>query len=115
MDEQWPIDSHANEKDNEAAFQVRGKPITMNHDCVPTGKFVGRPCSDVHAHLDITQPDLGSAMTITVNRLVSDGWESEGTIRFGFVFLHRNGTRRLLILTQRDPLDTGAQTFSPFK
>jgi hypothetical protein len=59
--------------------------------------------------------DLGSAMTTTVNRLVSEGWEPESTVRFGFVFLHRNGTRQLLILTERDPLDTRAQTFSPFK
>jgi hypothetical protein len=34
---------------------------------------------------------------------------------FGFVFINRNGIRRLLILTERDPLDTRPQTFSPFK
>jgi hypothetical protein len=59
--------------------------------------------------------DLRSAMTSTINRLVSDGWMLEGTVKFGFVFLNRDGIRRLLILTERDPLDRRAQSFSPFK
>jgi hypothetical protein len=59
--------------------------------------------------------DLRSAMTSTINRLVSDGWTLESTVKFGFVFLNRNGTRRLLILTERDPLDRRSQAFSPFK
>jgi hypothetical protein len=59
--------------------------------------------------------ELRNAMTCAINRLVSEGWALEGTVKFGFVFLNRNGTRRLLILSERDPRDTRAQTFSPFK
>jgi hypothetical protein len=59
--------------------------------------------------------DLRSAMATTIDRLVSESWELEGNIRFGFVFLNRNGTRRLLILSERDPYDLRPQTFSPFK
>jgi hypothetical protein len=54
-------------------------------------------------------------MTATLQRLTQEGWRSEGDTRFGFVFLNRNGTRRLLILTERDPHDSTSQTFSPFK
>lgn len=59
--------------------------------------------------------DLLSAMTATIDRLVGDGWKLESTVKFGFVFLNRNGIRRLLILTERDPLDRRPQAFSPFK
>jgi hypothetical protein len=59
--------------------------------------------------------DLRSAMTAAIDRLTSEGWIAEGTSKFGFVFLNRNGTRRLLILTERDPFDVTPQTFSPFK
>ena len=59
--------------------------------------------------------DLRKAMTTIIDRLVSEGWEFEGTVRFGFVFLSRNGVRRLLILTERDPQDSRPQAFSPFK
>jgi hypothetical protein len=59
--------------------------------------------------------DLRNAMTTTIDRRLSEGWEAEGTSEFGFVFLSRNGSRRLLILTERDPLDTRPQTFTPFK
>jgi hypothetical protein len=59
--------------------------------------------------------NLGSAMNTTINRLVGDGWKLENTVKFGFVFLNRNGIRRLLMLTERDPLDRGSQAFSPFK
>jgi hypothetical protein len=59
--------------------------------------------------------DLRSAMTGTINRLVGEGWKLENTVKFGFVFLNRNGIRRLLILTERDPLDRRSQAFSPFK
>jgi hypothetical protein len=58
--------------------------------------------------------DLRSAMTTTIERLSSDGWQPEGTPEFGFVFLKRDGIRRLLILTERDPLDTRPQAFSPW-
>jgi hypothetical protein len=83
--------------------------------------------------------DLRSAMTTTIDRLTQKGWIAEGTptktagavlnrreqarraraidgpCNYGFVFLNRNGTRRLLILTERDPFDATPQTFSPFK
>jgi hypothetical protein len=59
--------------------------------------------------------DLSNAMTTTIDRLVSEGWELEGTVRFGFVFLNREGVRRLLILTERDPYEKRPQAFSPFK
>lgn len=59
--------------------------------------------------------DLRNAMIATIDRLTKEGWQSEGAPRFGFVFLNRSGIRRLLILTERDPLDTRPQTFSPFK
>jgi hypothetical protein len=53
-------------------------------------------------------------MTTAIDRLVCEGWELEGTIRFGFVFLNRRGVRQLLNLTERDPYDLGPQSFSPF-
>jgi hypothetical protein len=59
--------------------------------------------------------DLGSAMTAALQRLTEEGWQAESAPRFGFVFLNRNGTRRLLILTERDPYDLRPQSFSPFK
>jgi hypothetical protein len=59
--------------------------------------------------------DLRGAMTSTIARLSSQGWEAENVPEYGFVFLNRNGTRRLLILTERDPYDATPQTFSPFK
>jgi hypothetical protein len=59
--------------------------------------------------------DLRSAITTAIDRLNKEGWEPEGKSDFGFVFLDRNGIRRLLILTERDPYDARSQTFSPFK
>jgi hypothetical protein len=59
--------------------------------------------------------DLRSAINTVIDRLACDGWKPESAARFGFVFLSRNGARRLLILTERNPFDTGPQTFSPFK
>ncbi|HEY0799493.1 MAG TPA: hypothetical protein VGD54_01515 [Steroidobacteraceae bacterium] len=58
--------------------------------------------------------DLATAMTATIMRLASEGWQSEGSHEFGFVFLRREGERRLLILTERDPHDRRPQSFSPF-
>jgi hypothetical protein len=58
--------------------------------------------------------DLRSAITNTIDRLAQEGWQLEGTYEYGFVFLNRNGIRRLLILTERDPYDTRPQSFSPF-
>jgi hypothetical protein len=54
-------------------------------------------------------------MATTIARLLSEGWEAEDAPEYGFVFLNRNGDRRLLILTERDPFDATPQTFSPFK
>src|SRR5579863_7266506 len=59
--------------------------------------------------------DLRSAMNATIERLASEGWEFGKTAKFGFFFLNRNGIRRLLILTGRDPRDNRPQSFSPFK
>jgi hypothetical protein len=59
--------------------------------------------------------DLRGAMTAAIERLIKEGWQPEGTHDYGFVFINRNGTRRLLILTEQDPLDTRPQAFSPFK
>jgi hypothetical protein len=59
--------------------------------------------------------DLRSAMTSTIARLLSEGWEVENAPEYGFAFLNRAGARRLLILTERDPFDVTPQTFSPFK
>jgi hypothetical protein len=58
--------------------------------------------------------DLRSAMTTTIDRLTQESWRPKST-PYGFVFLNRPGTRRLLILTERDPIDATPQTFSPFK
>jgi hypothetical protein len=35
--------------------------------------------------------------------------------RFGFSFIRRDGERRLLMLTPRDPYDTRSQSFNPFR
>lgn len=58
---------------------------------------------------------LTSALTTAVQRWIDEGWQPESVPKFGFVFLNRNGVRRLLILTERDPYDARPQTFSPFK
>jgi hypothetical protein len=59
--------------------------------------------------------DPRSAMATTIDRLAQEGWRPESTCEYGFVFLKRHGTRRLLIITERDPYDATSQTFSPFK
>jgi hypothetical protein len=59
--------------------------------------------------------DLFAAMTSAIQQLAADGWEAEGDARYGFVFIRRQGERRLLTLTPRDPYDTSAQSFDPFK
>jgi hypothetical protein len=57
--------------------------------------------------------DLRNAMTTIVDRLTKEGWQPEGASDYGFVFLNCNGTRRLLILTERDPFDERPQRFLP--
>ena len=58
--------------------------------------------------------DLAGAMTAAIERQTRAGWQTEGSPQFGFVFLRRDGERRLLILTERDPYDPRPQSFSPF-
>jgi hypothetical protein len=53
-------------------------------------------------------------MAVTIERLEADGWQAEGTPEYGFVFIRRDADRRLLMLTEKDPADTGRQSFSPF-
>jgi hypothetical protein len=59
--------------------------------------------------------DLSGAMAATIERLEGDGWQAEGTAEYGFVFIRREGERRLLMLTERDPYSTTVQSFSPFR
>jgi hypothetical protein len=59
--------------------------------------------------------NLHHAMTTAIARLKLDGWQPESDANHGFVFLNRNGERRLLMLTARDPEERGPQTFSPFR
>jgi hypothetical protein len=59
--------------------------------------------------------DLVGAMTATIERLGGEGWNAEAEPRFGFVFIRKEGDRRLLILTPKDPFDTTPQSFSPFQ
>jgi hypothetical protein len=58
--------------------------------------------------------DLYGALVATVERLKRDGWVIEGALDHGFAFANRDGERRLLALTERNPADTGRQSFSPF-
>jgi hypothetical protein len=59
--------------------------------------------------------DLAKSMSAALQQLTEEGWQPESAPTFGFVFLNRNGTRRLLLLTERDPHDLRPQSFSPFK
>jgi hypothetical protein len=59
--------------------------------------------------------DLSGAMTATIERLVAEGWQAEATPEYGFAFIRRNGERRLLMLTPRDPYSTTSQSFNPFR
>jgi hypothetical protein len=53
-------------------------------------------------------------MAAALKSLSAEGWEAEATTEYGFVFIRREGERRLLMLTPRDPHSTTAQSFSPF-
>jgi hypothetical protein len=44
-----------------------------------------------------------------------DGWQPESDANHGFAILNRNGERRLLMITARDPEERGPKTFSPFR
>ena len=58
--------------------------------------------------------DLAAAMAAAIERQTLNGWRTESSHEFGFVFLRRACERRLLILTERDPFDRRPQSFSPF-
>jgi hypothetical protein len=58
--------------------------------------------------------DLSGAMAAAIGRLEGDGWHAEASPDYGFVFVCSGAERRLLMLTERDPYSTGAQSFSPF-
>jgi hypothetical protein len=59
--------------------------------------------------------DLSAAMTKALRQLEAQGWQAEGDIPYGFVFIRREDERRLLMLTPRDPFDSSRQSFDPFK
>jgi hypothetical protein len=59
--------------------------------------------------------DLHGAMTAAIERLATEGWQIEAEPRFGFAFIRRDGERRLLMLTPRDPFDASPQSFNPFR
>jgi hypothetical protein len=68
---------------------------------------------DMHWHVIDCQrlqaaADLSSAMAAAIERLSCQGWLAEGSAEYGFVFVRREGERRLLMLTPRDPHDTSA-------
>jgi hypothetical protein len=59
--------------------------------------------------------DLSGAMAATIDRLAGDGWETEATSEYGFVFVRRDAERRLIMMTPRDPRNSALQSFSPFR
>jgi hypothetical protein len=54
-------------------------------------------------------------MAAAIDRLEVEGWHTEATPEYGFVFIRRGGERRLLMLTPRYLYDTGSQSFNPFR
>jgi hypothetical protein len=58
--------------------------------------------------------NLSGEMAATIERLKGEGWQAEGSAKYGFVFIRRETERRLLMLTERNPYDTTPQSFSPF-
>jgi hypothetical protein len=67
-------------------------------------------CTKLQPHTN-----LNHAMTTTIERLQQDGWRPESDAAHGFVFLNRQGERRLLMMTARNPGELGPQSFSPFR
>ena len=59
--------------------------------------------------------DLSSAMASAIDRVAADGWKSESTPEYGFVFIRNGADRRMLMLTPRDPNSAAAQSFNPFR
>ena len=39
--------------------------------------------------------DLSGTMAATIERLAADGWQAESSAKYGSVFVHRAGERRL--------------------
>jgi hypothetical protein len=75
---------------------------------------------DMHWHVIECQrlepaTNLSVAMAAAIERLEGEGWQAEGSAEYGFVFIRRDGERRLLMLTPGDPYDKRQQTFSPFR
>jgi len=58
--------------------------------------------------------DPREALAAAIRQWVLEGWSAESAGDFGFVFVRREGERRLLAVTARDPFSTIAQSFSPF-
>jgi hypothetical protein len=69
----------------------------------------------IESHRMEPASDLSAAMVAAIERLGAGGWHAEAEPRFGFVFIRRDGERRLLMLTPKDPYDLRPQSFSPFK
>jgi hypothetical protein len=69
----------------------------------------------IESHQLEPNSDLSGAMTAAIERLAADDWQIEAEPRFGFAFIRRDGERRLLMLTPRDPYDTRPQSFNPFR
>jgi hypothetical protein len=59
--------------------------------------------------------NLRLAMTAAIDAQAAQGWQVEGSVEYGFVFIRRGGERRLLMLTPRNPDDGTPQSFSPFR
>ena len=88
------------------------------YDRAPTPRYV--VLWDLHWHVLECQhlepaTDLSGAMTAAIERLAGEGWQAEATPEYGFVFIRREGERRLLMLTPRDPYETTTQSFDPFR
>jgi hypothetical protein len=54
-------------------------------------------------------------MAAALDRAAGEGWQAEGGVEYGFVFIRRESERRLLMVTPRDPRRTAEQAFSPFQ
>jgi hypothetical protein len=59
--------------------------------------------------------DLPAAMRASIERLAAEGWVIEAPPKYAFCFIRRDGVRRLLTLTPRDPFDRTPTSFNPFK
>ena len=59
--------------------------------------------------------DLFAEMQRAIADAAAEGWQCESDPDFGFAFLRRDDTRRLMMLTPRDPLNQRLQSFNPFR